>query len=288
MTIETFLRDALDRMPAGSRDRQRRVLRDLVARRMNMTSAMCLAHPDVDIPHHIEVQLWRDVAALASGMPLGYVHGTTPFLNWEFLTDSRALCPRAETEELCDRVIRHLGKKDAPPSIVDLGCGSGVLGLSLALTFPGARVVLCDAEEAALELARENCARFGLTDRVSIVRSDWWADLDETLRFDLIISNPPYVAFGDDVESGVLRHEPHAALFAGTDGLDAIRRILRPLGDRIHSGGMAAFELGHLASGMLQPLLDEVSLLGRWWWESDQMGVRRYLFFKDLGKVSHG
>jgi len=288
MTIETFIKNAARRLSTIDQDRKSRIFRDLVAFRMGITPAMCLTHPEMNIPADVESVLWRDVNAINSGIPLGYVYGTLQFLDWEFLVDSRALCPRVETEELCDRVIKRANRSDGPEWILDLGCGSGVLGLSLAMKFPNSTAVLCDSEAPSLALARENCERFDLSGRVFFVRSDWWQGLEAWPGFDLIVSNPPYVADGDQVEPGVLAHEPHRALFAGKHGLDAIQAILSPLASRIRPGGLAAFELGENAASLLPPFLDQLGFPGEWVWETDLFGVRRYLFYVDGRKASCG
>ncbi len=279
MTIDAFVRAAAQRFSLDDRDRNVRTLRDLVAFRLGVSPVTCFSHPEMEIPAEIETLLWRDVDSIVSGVPLGYLFGSVQFLGREFLIDSRALCPRVETEELCDRVIKRVVGGTPPKRILDLGCGSGVLGLSLGMKFPHGKTVLCDSEPGALALARENRDRFDLSQRVLVVGSNWWQGLDDWTDFDLIISNPPYVADDDFVEPGVLAHEPHTALFAGKDGLDAIRAILTPLAGRIRRGGLAAFELGADAFSTLQPFLMELDFPGQWSWETDLFGVRRYLFY---------
>jgi len=144
MTIESFIREAAQRFFKDVDGHNRKTLRELVAFRLGVSPARCFSHPEMEIPADIETILWRDVDSIVSGVPLGYLFGSVQFLDEEFLVDSRALCPRVETEELCDRVIKRLIGGVEPKCILDMGCGSGVLGLRLAMEFPDSQAVLCD------------------------------------------------------------------------------------------------------------------------------------------------
>ena len=183
--------------------------------------------------------LWRRRAA---GEPVPYVIGEWDFFGRTFSTDARALVPRPETEHLVEEALREA---PAARRAIDLGCGGGILAVTLALERPGLRVVAVDASLDALALARENAGRHGVGERVALVASDWTRALGGP-PLDLALSNPPYVAAAEaaSLPVAVRDWEPHAALFSGEDGLSAIRRLLDVLPERLRAGAPFLFEIG--------------------------------------------
>lgn len=179
------------------------------------------------------------VARRAVGEPVAYLLGTREFYGRDFAVSPAVLIPRPETELLVDLV------KAGPcaPRILDLGTGSGCVAITLALELPQAEVWAVDASPAALTVAQANARRLGA--RVQLRESDWFAAL-EGERFDLIVSNPPYIADGDPhLNEGDLRFEPALALNCGVDGLDAIRRIAAAAPVHLNFGGRLLFEHGY-------------------------------------------
>lgn len=177
--------------------------------------------------------------------PLQYILGTADFAGLTLKVDRRALIPRPETELLVE--IARTACSAAPARVLDLGTGSGAIALVLAGHFPGAAVVATDVSDAALALARENAGALGLVDRVQWVRSDWFAGLPAELPpFDLIVSNPPYLAEAEvaETEPEVRNHEPRGALTSGPDGLEAIAVIVREAKGRLVPGGRLLLETG--------------------------------------------
>ena len=151
--------------------------------------------------------------------------------------------------------------------IVDLGTGSGVIGLALASELPlaSAEVWLTDVSNDALDVARANLAGLGLVDGdVRLAQGDWFSALPSELKnsFDLIISNPPYIAVYDaSVESVVRDYEPHLALYAGTDGMDAYREIISQAGEWLVTDGLLVLEIGHEQGSEIRNLLSENSFV---------------------------
>lgn len=202
---------------------------------------------------HLRSMLMR----LSEGEPLQYVLGRWGFRRLDVMVDARVLIPRPETEQLVDAVLGHLaligrnrGRDTGPLRVVDLGTGSGAIGLSvLAESAPNAvEVWMTDVSSDALDVARANCAgigRAGSGARFAV--GDWFAALPGELAgsFDAVVANPPYVAETDDVEDIVRRHEPHGALFAGPDGLDALRTVVAGAPRWLAPGGMLVVEIGH-------------------------------------------
>jgi release factor glutamine methyltransferase len=175
----------------------------------------------------------------AEGEPTAYVTGAKEFYGRSFAVDRRALVPRPETELLVEVA---LGALPDGGSALDLCCGSGCVGVTLALERPGAHVVLADVSEEALALAGENARRLGAT--VTLVRGDLFAALPAGARFDVIAANPPYVPTAELPRlARELSHEPRLALDGGPDGLDVARRIAADARRWLAPGGTLAIEM---------------------------------------------
>lgn len=178
--------------------------------------------------------------------PLQYILGKTEFYGLEFKTDRRALIPRRETEHLVETVLGFFPDKNASLDAIDLGTGSGALAVALAIHLPESRWTATDASADALALARENAAAHGLDGRIRWVKGSWWEALDAAEKFDLIVSNPPYVKSADipHLAPELLDHEPGKALDGGPDGLDAYRALLLKAAQHAKSGTRLAMEIG--------------------------------------------
>lgn len=192
------------------------------------------------------------VAQRREGVPLAYLIGTQPFRSLELTVDQRVLIPRPETEELVDHALA-LPPADSPVAAVDLGTGSGAIALSLAAERPGWTISAVDASADALAVARANGERLGLY--VDWRHGEWLTPLNGR-RFDLIVSNPPYVAEDDpELDAAVAKHEPAEALLAGVDGLDAVRHIAAHAPAHLTAGGWVLLEHGHRQGGAVRELL---------------------------------
>jgi release factor glutamine methyltransferase len=177
--------------------------------------------------------------------PLQHVLGEVEFHGLRLKADRRALIPRPETERLVEILIERLGS--APPArVLDLGTGSGAIALALAAAWPGAAVTATDLSAQALEQAGENAQAAGLSGRVSFVLSDWFAALGPGERFDLVVSNPPYLSAAETAaaQPEVRDHEPASALTSGEEGVASLRVILGEAHRRLAPGGLLALETG--------------------------------------------
>lgn len=182
------------------------------------------------------------VARREAGEPVAYLVGRRGFWRFELAVSPATLIPRPETERLVELALERL-PAGLPLRAADLGTGSGAIALALAFERPRARVVATDASEAALEVARANAAALGLGN-VEFRAGDWCAPLRDE-AFDLIASNPPYIASADPhLARGDLRFEPAAALASGADGLDAIRTLARDAMRHAKPGGWLMLEHG--------------------------------------------
>jgi len=182
------------------------------------------------------------VARRASREPYAYIVGHQEFWGLDFLVGASVLIPRPETELIVESALACAGET-ASATIADVGTGSGCIGIALAHERRAATVIATDISERALEIARANAIRHGVADRVDVRMADVLQGLAGS--FDIIVSNPPYVC---ERERGQLQpevqFEPAAALFAGEDGLDAIRRLIVEAPSRLNAGGALIFEFG--------------------------------------------
>lgn len=215
------------------------------------------------------VALRAMVTRRLTGEPLQYVMKSWAFRDLDVLVDNRVLIPRPETEVVVQAALdlarEMISKTNSKLRVADLGTGSGVIGLSLASELPRGttEVWLTDLSADALEVARANLAGLGLINGdVRVAQGSWFAALPSELKnsFDLIVSNPPYIGVYDpSVESSVLNHEPHLALFAGSDGLDAYREIISHSGEWLATDGWIVLEIGHQQGDAVRELLAQNS-----------------------------
>ncbi|MFT4197387.1 MAG: peptide chain release factor N(5)-glutamine methyltransferase [Pseudoxanthomonas sp.] len=193
------------------------------------------------------------LARRLAGEPVAYLTGRRGFWTLDLEVDPATLIPRPETELLVELALQRL-PGDAACAVADLGTGSGAIALAIASERPLAQVTATDASAAALAVARRNATAHGL-ERVRFVRGDWFAPLRGE-RFDLVASNPPYIAAGDPhLAQGDLRFEPAAALAAGADGLDDIRRIVAQAPAHLRPRGWLLLEHGHEQGAAVRALL---------------------------------
>jgi len=209
---------------------------------------------DVDVGERASARLDAMMERLAAGEPLQYVLGSWGFRHLDLAVDPRVLIPRPETELVVDAALELLqdrlaDRADDPVTIVDLGTGSGAIGLALASELPldGISVWLTDVSAEALALASANLAGIGRHARNVRIATlgSWFAPLDPRLLFDLIVSNPPYVRDLDpELAEAVRRYEPPVALYGGPDGLNHVRDIVSTAPRRLRPGGWLVMEIG--------------------------------------------
>jgi release factor glutamine methyltransferase len=225
--------------------------------------AYFFAHPERELTAHEEARYIEVVNERARGVPAQYIVGHQEFWGLDFIVNPSVLIPRPETEHLIETVVELA--KSHPPSatpfkMIDVGTGSGAIALALAKEFPSAEIHATDISTDALEVARANAARLRF-DAVQFHQSDVLADIARDATFDFVVSNPPYVALTEEnkVQDVVKKFEPRVAVFAGTHGLDIIRRLIPQSREALRPGGWLLMEIGYSMSEAVMQLLADWS-----------------------------
>jgi release factor glutamine methyltransferase len=205
------------------------------------------------------------VARYRTGEPLQYVLGAWAFRHITLTVDPRVLIPRPETEVVAGLAIEVAAQCGPPRVVADLGTGSGAIGLSMAYELPrsGTQVWLTDVSVDAIDVARANLAGIGpAAANVRIAHGSWFEALPADMQFDVIVSNPPYVAIGSpDLDAAVGAWEPAGALFAGDDGLADIRVLAAGAPARLRPGGALVLEIGADQGGAVESILRHAGLV---------------------------
>ena len=193
------------------------------------------------------------VARRLQGEPIAYIVGTREFFGLDFAVSDAVLIPRPDTELIVELALERLPQA-MPARLLDMGTGSGAIAVAVAHTRPDARVTALDVSAAALDVARGNAAANGA--QVRFLQSDWFAALDAAERFEVIASNPPYIASGDvHLSQGDLRFEPVGALTDHADGLAALRILIDGAPAHLVDGGWLLLEHGYDQAAAVRALL---------------------------------
>lgn len=263
-----------ERLAAAGIDSARLDARLLVAEVLGVAPDRVALAPDTPLSPDQAERLAALAARRQAREPMSHILGRRGFWTLNLKVTADTLDPRGDTETLVEAVLKRLPDRDRPLRVVDFGTGTGAILLALLSELPNATGVAVDKSPAALEVARENAIAHGLAPRIRFLLSDWGRDLDE--RFDVIVSNPPYIPEQDidGLEPEVARYEPRLALAGGADGLDCYRQLVPQMARLLASGGIAGVEVGKgqaeaVAELYRQSGLDVLAL------EQDLAGVQR-------------
>ena len=213
----------------------------ILATLLNLNYLELSLHLDDLVETEIEYKFKKAINLIRNGKPIQYALNNVNFYGLDFYVDERVLIPRFETEELVYNVNYYLDKYFEPhASILDLGTGSGCIGLTLKHLNNDLNITLSDLSPYALEVCDINRKRLGLD--VKLVESDLFSNIHD--KFDCIVSNPPYISETDEVDEIVKKNEPHMALYASNNGLEFYERILQSCSNYLNNKYLIAFEIG--------------------------------------------
>lgn len=238
MTWDEAVRAAAARLAGGGVDGAPRDARLLAAHAAGLAPDRVTLLRGEPVPPGAAVRLEAAVSARLSGLSVAHVTGHALFWGRAFAVTTDTLAPRPETETIVRLALDHPWSR-----MIDLGAGTGCLAVTLLAERPGATGLAVDLSAPALDVARRNAETHDVADRLTLARADWWGGVEG--RFDLVVSNPPYVAEHEmaDLPREVLS-EPRMALTPGGDGLGAHRAILAALAAHLAPGGLALLEIG--------------------------------------------
>jgi release factor glutamine methyltransferase len=249
--------------------------------------AWLYSHPEEWLEAGAAGRYFELVARRATGTPTQYLTGKQEFWGLEFEVTPAVLIPRPETEHVVEVALERVGqnKRSEPMRIADVGTGSGCLAVALARELPDAKIFATDISAAALEVARRNAARHGVAGRIEFIECNLldaflteWPDSGGA-QFDLIVSNPPYVARREAaaLQREVREHEPETALFPGESGVELYDPLVRQAGKLLGSGGILVLELGYDALDPVSRLLDAAHGWNRVSATQDLAGIPRVI-----------
>ena len=233
----------------------------LLAHVLQCERVQLAAHPDALLTVEQGAALALLIARRAAREPLQYILGRQEFYGLDFRVTPDVLIPRPETEHLVEAVLLWATRfhDEHTLRIADVGTGSGAIAIALATHLAGADFIATDISAAALVVARGNAKVHGCEDRIQFVQCDLLAGIDAEIRFEAIVSNPPYVPSGDaaTMQPEVALHEPHTALFAGLDGLEVYRRLIPAARAALLPEGLLALEIGFGQRDVLAEMLGD-------------------------------
>lgn len=273
--IRTLLHWATRELTAGGSPSPRLDAEVLLMNFLKTGRVQLYMHPERELPEEecAGFTLWVD--RRRRGEPVAYITGEKEFWSLFFEVNRDVLIPRPETECLIEEVLKYYGREAGPLRIIDLGTGSGAIGVVIAAEIPAALVTATDISRGALEVARRNADRHGVTGRMEFLEGHLFASA--VGECDIIVSNPPYIP--DNVylllPEGIRAFEPREALIAGPDGVAFYREIIREGAGRLKPGGRIFLEIGEGQKGLVDSLFREVGCYTDIYFRQDYGGMER-------------
>ncbi len=271
-SVRSLLKQGMDQLRAANVPSHTLAAELLLLHATSQNRTWLYSHPEEILPDSVVASYLALLARRASGVPTQHLTGKQEFWGLEFEVTPDVLIPRPETEHVIEvaldrlavRAGRRPGLNGEPVTLLDIGTGSGCIAIALAKELSAATVYATDISRAALNVARRNAARHGLSDRIRFLESDLLAafpcSLAQTpgVRFDLIVSNPPYISLreADSLPIEVREHEPRAALFGGVEGYELYGALIPQAAQYLKPGGLLVLELGYNSLSAVEPLLD--------------------------------
>ena len=229
----------------------------LLQKALGIDRLYILLNLDKDLSEDEEKTFNKFIEERLNNRPIAYIVGNREFMGLDFYVQEGVLIPRPDTEVLVEEVI-EIAKDKGQIEILDIGAGSGAITVSLAKYLENAKLTSVDISEIALEIAKKNAISNNVEDRINFVKSDLFSSLNKNQKFDIIVSNPPYIKREviDTLDKQVKDFEPYNALEGGIDGLDFYRAITTQAKDYLKEGGVLAYEVGHDQSEDVSKLME--------------------------------
>lgn len=278
MILKNKIAELADRLMRAGIDDPRRAARAIIEHAAGISRAIQLSDPETVLTAAQIEQIDTMTDRRLRGEPLSRILGHREFYGLDFLVSPATLDPRPETELLVDRACAaldaHLNHTDLV-SILDLGTGTGCIPISILTNYPQARAVAVDISPDALAVAASNARAHGVADRLAFIQSDWFSALSH-VTFDLVVSNPPYIAADvvPTLDAAVRDFDPALALVGGVDGMDPYRRIFADMPRYLKPQGLGLFEIGYDQAAGVRQLAQAAGLdvCGVW---DDDAGIPR-------------
>lgn len=227
---------------------------------LKVQTQVLIGYPEREVTPDQQQEITALLTRRLGREPMSHILGYREFWSLRFKVTKDTLTPRPDSESLIEAVLKHLPDPTAPLKVLDLGVGTGCLLLSVLSEYENASGLGIDLSARALAVAKENAEALGLVDRCQFSLGNWMDGIDD--RFDLILSNPPYIPLTDrsHLTPEVVDHEPETALFAGEDGLDDYRLLAKQLPSRLKQHGIAVIELGIHQDEPVKKLMETAGL----------------------------
>ncbi|MGB2637122.1 MAG: peptide chain release factor N(5)-glutamine methyltransferase [Candidatus Acidiferrum sp.] len=277
-SVRSLLKQGMDQLRAANVPSHTLAAELLLLHATSQNRTWLYSHPEELLPDSVVAAYFALLARRASGVPTQHLTGKQEFWGLEFEVTPDVLIPRPETEHVIEVALDRLAVREIRAgrqprlngenvTLIDIGTGSGCIAIALAKELSVATVYATDISKPALEIARRNAARHGVSHRIQFLESDLLTafrfSLTETPRmsFDLIVSNPPYISMreADSLPIEVREHEPHAALFAGLEGYELYGVLIPNAAQYLKPSGLLVLELGYNGLSAVEPLLDRSS-----------------------------
>ncbi len=258
-TIEQLLRIGVKRLKENQIESALLDTQILLSRLLGVDRLYLHIHSNDNVQADVENKFLEQIEKRSSHMPIAYITKQKEFMALCLYVDERVLIPRNDTEILVENAIEIIKRsKKEELEILDLCCGSGCIGISLAYACPNTHVTLSDISNDALQVAKINTEMYDLSKRIDMISSDLFENLPQK-RYDIITANPPYITTDEltDLDTDILLYEPPLALSGGDDGLDFYRQILQKVDDYLNHKGYLIFEIGHLQGKQVKDLMLE-------------------------------
>jgi len=255
LKVKQLLKDVTLKLSILEIDNAARDARILVAHALGIPKSQLSLNTNDNVSEETKSSLEKLISRRINREPIAKILGKRQFWGRTFFINEDVLDPRGDTETLINYVI------DRPVrSVLDLGTGSGVIAISLACEWKEVHVLATDISEAALFVAQENAKYFNVQDKIDFLKSDWFEAIEG--KFDLIISNPPYIGLSEisEISQEVLNYDPDVALFAGGDGLEAYEQIIPYLPKFLKPGGIVVLEIGASQGESVKTLMNSSGL----------------------------